>query len=228
MLYVYIGCLTFGIAYAVASILLSGHGFDDGGMDGVDGAGIDAIDIDTGIDAGISAGDVEIGDLHGDADHLGSPSPFSPVVIASAIATFGAIGIIGKLGFKMDDLLSAVIALSFAGAIGAGIFFGIVKFMYGSQSNSTFSINDIEGMEAEVITPIPEKGMGEIAYVISGVRHSMPARSAHSKKIERGDIVRIKEIHGNVALVFQRLTIDDIELLEFEEGSKNKNKNNNL
>lgn len=194
MIYVYIGCITFGIVYSVVSALLGGHGFDHG--------------------------DADIGDLdgHGNVDSADMPSPFSPVVIASAIATFGAVGIIGKAGFRMTDFASLIVSLGFAGVIGAVIFFGIVKFMYGSQSNSTFSQSDIIGVEAEVITPIPGKGMGEIAYVINGVRHSLPAKSANNEDIAKGAVVNIKDITGNIALVIQKMTIDDLDLLSTNDN----------
>ena len=90
------------------------------------------------------------------------------------------------------------------------MFFGIVKFMYGSQSNSTYSQSDIIGIEAEVITPVPEKGLGEIAYTINGVRYNIPAKSAFSSSIGRGSTVKIKDVSGNIAVVTQKITIDDL------------------
>ena len=87
------------------------------------------------------------------------PSPFNPLVIASAITAFGAFGLIGKAGFKWGDLISTIVALAFAGAVGTIIFFGIVKFMYNSQSNSMFSLDELTGTEAEVTTPVPENGL---------------------------------------------------------------------
>ncbi len=92
----------------------------------------------------------------------------------------------------MPDILSTVVALGFAGGIGALIFFGIVKFMYGSQSNSVFSLNDIVDTEAEVITPIPAGGMGEITYVANGIRYNLSARSSDGEDISRGATVIIR------------------------------------
>lgn len=68
MFYIYIGCLTFGVLYSIISAVFGSHGFDHGGLH----------------HAGI--------DIHGDADGADLPSPFNPIVIASAIATFGEIG----------------------------------------------------------------------------------------------------------------------------------------
>ena len=196
LLYVFIGCLTFGALYSVISLVLGGHGFDHGS-----GA-----------------------DVHHGGEAADGPSLFNPLVIASAITAFGAVGLISNKGFGMSDLLSTVVALAFAGAIGAAIFFGIVKFMYGSQSNSVFSLNDLAGTEAEVITPVPENGLGEIAYVANGIRYTLSARSADERLIARGSTVFIREVAGNVAVVQKKLTIDDIELQAQEYNSERNEK----
>ncbi len=157
-------------------------------------------------------------------DSSATPSPFNPLVIAGAISTFGAVGIISMKGFGISGLMSTIISLGFAGSIGAALFFGIVKFMYGSQSNSIYSLDELSGTEAEVITPVPENGLGEIAYVANGIRYTQSARSMEGCEIKRGATVVIREIAGNVAVVQQKLTLDDIEInyeqQENREGGK--------
>lgn len=202
MLYAFIGCLAFGVFYSVISLVLGGHGFDHN-IDHGGGADIDQVD---GADA---------------------PSPFNPLVISSAITAFGAVGLAAMKGFGMSSLMSTVVALAFAGIIGTAIFFGIVKFMYGSQSNSIFSLDDLIETEAEVLTPIPENGMGEIAYVINGIRYTLTARSLEHNSISRGAVVVIREIAGNAAIVQQKLSIDDIELFNEEKNSEEEEKNQN-
>jgi membrane-bound ClpP family serine protease len=125
-------------------------------------------------------------------------------------------------GFGISGLMSTIISLGFAGAIGAALFFGIVKFMYGSQSNSIYSLDELVGTEAEVITPVPEKGLGEIAYVANGIRYTQSARSMEGCSIKRGAAVVIREIAGNVAVVQQKLTLDDI-VISCEEQENNEN-----
>jgi hypothetical protein len=240
LLYVFIGCLAFGLFYSVLSLILGGHGGDHGmghaggtghvgsfdhagGLDhtvGVDHAG--GFEHTAGADAGHSA---DLGNNSGAQhgyDSADTPSPFNPLVIASAISTFGAVGIISMKGFGISGLMSTVISLGFAGAIGAALFFGIVKFMYGSQSNSIYSLDELAGAEAEVITPVPEKGLGEIAYVANGIRYTQSARSMEGSPIKRGATVIIREIAGNVAVVQQKLTLDDIEIsCEEQENREN-------
>lgn len=200
MIYVYIGCLAFGAFYSIASLFLGGHGFDHGGHDG--------INFD-----------------HGDGGDV--PSPFNPLVIASAITAFGAVGIITKLGLGSSDTVSLISALLFAGVVGAIIFFGIVRLMYSSQSNSTFSQDDLVGIEAKVITPIPQDGMGEISYVVNGIRNCMTAKSLNNNFIGREEIVKIKEVSGNIAAVMKKLTVDDLteygtEVVKDDQDLKNQ------
>ncbi len=161
-------------------------------------------------------GGVDIDVDHG-VDSADGPSLFNPVVIASAITAFGAVGLAAMKGFGMNGLLSTIVALAFAGVIGAAIFFGIVRFMYGSQSNSVFSLHDLTDMDAEVLTPIPEKGIGEIVCVANGTRYNLSARTAERESIGRGATVVIREIAGNVAVVQRKLTIDDVELFDEEQ-----------
>lgn len=180
------------------------------------GAGVET-DAGPGADItqGAGAGHAAAARQPGASDTAGSPSPFSPVVMASAITTFGAVGLISMKGFGLGGLASTFVALGFAGAIGAAIFFGIVKFMYYSQSNSIFSLNDLVGTEAEVITTVPAKGLGEIAYSVKGTRYTLAAKSMEECEIRRGAPVIIREIAGSTAVVQQKLTIDDVEV---EEG----------
>lgn len=245
LLYVFIGCLAFGVFYSLLSLILGGHGGDHGmdhaggadhigsfdhagGLDhtvGADHAG--GFDHAAGADAGHGAGLGHDSDVQHGSDSS-TPSPFNPLVIASAISTFGAVGIISMKGFGISGLMSTVISLGFAGAIGAALFFGIVKFMYGSQSNSVYSLDELAGVEAEVITPVPEKGLGEIAYIANGIRYTQAARSMEGSPIKRGAAVIIREIAGNVAVVQQKLTLDDIEISceEHENDGNSENMEN--
>ena len=204
MLQVFIGCLAFGVLFSVFSVVFGGHDFGHGSFDHGGGAG-----------------------GHSGSDSANVPTPFNPLVISSAITAFGAVGLIAKTGFGMTDILSTVVALGFAGVIGALIFFGIVKFMYGSQSNSVFSLDDLVDTEAEVITPIPAVGMGEIAYVINGVRYNLSARSSDGEDIARWATVIIRDVTGNAASVQRKLTLDDINLPEEAEEEKPRKNSEN-
>ncbi|NJD02533.1 MAG: hypothetical protein FIA99_08055 [Ruminiclostridium sp.] len=199
MLYVFIGCLTFGVAFSMLSVFFGSHGhgsFDHGG--GIDGH-------------------------HSGVNSAEAPSPLNPLVLSSAITAFGAVGLIAKTGFAMGDMLSTVISLGFAGIIGATMFFGVVKFMYGSQSNSMFSLSELVDTEAEILTPIPMNGLGEITYVINGVRSTLSAKSATDEEIRRGSVVIIREVSGNIALVQKKISLDELSEYEIEEHKNHGN-----
>lgn len=177
MFYVYIGCLTFGVLYTVLSVVLGSHGFEHGG--------------------------IGHGALHGqDADDV--PSPLNPVVIASAIAAFGAAGIVSKAGFGMGELASAAFSAFCAAAVGTAVFFGIVKFLYQAKANTHFSGENLINSEAEVLTPIPVQGVGEIVYSMNGMRNSLPAMSKNNEFLGRGETVIIQSIENHTAFVAQK------------------------
>lgn len=200
MLYVYIGCLSFGLIYSIVAAVAGGHGFGHGDMDH--------------------------GMHHSGGNDADAPSFFNPLVIASAITTFGAAGLIGKMGFEMGDMLSSVLAVAFSGLVGTAVFFGVVKLMYESQSNSTFSWEDLIETDAEISIPIPKNGFGEISYTMNGVRNSMPAKAICGDEFARGSVVVIKEINGNIAFIDRKKTLEDIESIGFLEDKEGKKLNN--
>ena len=44
--------------------------------------------------------------------------------------------------------------------------------------------------------PIPENGVGEIAYVVGGTRYSAPARAENNAAVANGQMVKITRIVG--------------------------------
>ena len=58
------------------------------------------------------------------------------------------------------------------------------------------SIRTICAASASVITPIPEDGVGEIAYVQGGTRYTAPARAEEGKPIGNGKTVKICRVVG--------------------------------
>jgi len=208
LLYVYITCFTFGVLYSIVSAIFGSLGGGDHG--GIDDVGIDSGEIMHGsidhgsIDLAEAESDVNSYAADGDTD---TPSPLNPTVLFSSIAAFGAIGLIGKLGFSMTDLASALMSLACAGIVGTVMFFGVVKLIYSSQSNTRFSINDTIGLDAEVNIPIPAEGLGEIVCIINGMRHTMAAKSYDSVSIGRNETVKIRKIAGNVAIVSRKINI---------------------
>ena len=193
----------------------------------LDTGGIEVGEIDAG---GIEVGDVEVGeidvshdfDMGHDFDHAVAEaggdghvevgvgdsfpglSPWSPTVICSFLTTFGGAGYISlavaEVGTPGSILVGAVAATLIAG----GVFYGMNKFFSIVQSSSEVRVSDLKGRMAEVLTPIPEGGVGEISYEISGTRQTAPARTVSGKPAGRGKRVKIVRIAGTTFLVKPR------------------------
>jgi membrane protein implicated in regulation of membrane protease activity len=176
---VYIVCLAVGLLFtlfsAVAGHFFGGHEFDHGG------------DIGTG------------GHAEGGLDTHGMPgiSFFSPTVLASFVTAFGAFGLI----FSHIEATRSVWASAPLAAVSGGVVAGLVFLLFNAmfqktQSSSESRVGSLTGLVASVITPIPENGVGEIAYVQSGTRYTAPARTEDGKPIAAGKTVRISRIVG--------------------------------
>jgi hypothetical protein len=65
-----------------------------------------------------------------------------------------------------------------------------------TQSSSESHLARIGGTEASIVSPIPENGVGEIAYVIGGTRYTAPARTENGVAIGNGKLVKITRVVG--------------------------------
>jgi len=174
---IYAICLVFGLLFTIISAI-AGHFF--GGHDGAD--------VGTG-------GHAEAG-----FDDSGVPgiSMFSPTVLCSFVTAFGAFGLLfTEVEATRSPWLSA--PLSAVGGVGvAAIVFWIFNALFKRvQSSSESRVASLVGKTASIITPIPENGMGEIAYVQGGSRYTAPARSEKGSAISASQPVKITRIVGS-------------------------------
>lgn len=178
--------LVLGLVYALF-LLISGQ-------IGADGAGDMDHDIQIGGDHDTS--------LHvGDADHPHGLSPISPLTIATFVTAFGATGLIATGLFNATDRFSLLWAALGGVLFSAMIYVGFTYLFIKPQGSSEVRIADLTGTTAEIITPIPENGLGEIAFVAQGGRVTYSARHFQNEKVDRGTPVRILRIVGGVAYV---------------------------
>ena len=174
---IYAVCLVVGLLFTLISAV-AGHLF--GGHEGAD--------IGTGghADAGY--------------DHTGVPgiSFFSPTVLSSFVTAFGAFGMIfSRIQATHSVWLSAPLSLACGGAI-AGFTFWFFNFVFQrAQSSSESHVADLVGQSASIVTPIPQNGVGEIAYVQGGSRYTAPARSEGGAAVGAGQTVKITRVVGS-------------------------------
>lgn len=171
----YAVCLVAGLLFTILSALL-GHVFHGG-----DG------DIGTG-------GHAEAG-----FDNSGIPgiSFFSPMVLASFVTAFGGLGIVFT-GIEKTSSVWISAPLSIAGAFCTAL---LVLWIFNAvftrtQSSSEGHVAGLVGASASIITPIPDHGVGEIAYVQASTRYTAPARSDSGGAIEAGATVKITRVIG--------------------------------
>jgi class 3 adenylate cyclase len=139
--------------------------------------------------------------LHADSGGEVQLSAISPVTITMFGTAFGGVGLIASHALALPALLSLPMALV-SGFIIAGVaFYTFSKLFQATESSSEAHVTDLVGLEAEVITPIPLEGLGEIAYVARGTRFTAPARSEDGKLHPAPSTVLIERITGNIFCV---------------------------
>lgn len=171
-----------GLIWALFVVISGGLGGDVDVPD-ADVSGFDVGDVD-----GFDVGSVDV-------------SPISPITISTFITTFGAIGIIARQLFDVTGPFSLLWSTGGGLLLAGAMFLFYSRFLIGSQGSSEVRVGQLAGLTAEVIAPIPEDGIGEIAVVAQGSRVTYPARSSRGAAIKRGALVVIDQMLGTQALV---------------------------
>ncbi len=168
-----------------------------------------SVDHDISIDHDISVDhDVSVDHDIGHAADVGAhPSPVSPPVISTFLVVFGFLGILGEKGLHLPTQIAAPGAAVISVLLATLVFFALCKLFMAVQGTSHSALRDLIGAEAEVITPIPAEGVGEIVYTTATGRASVAARSENAVLIPKHSVVTITQMTGSVALV--RETVDE-------------------
>ena len=152
-------------------------------------------------------GDLAGGDIHLDVGgHLtaGDFHPISGTIVATFVTGFGGGGVLAHYLFKW----SLVQGLGFAAVSGlalAAAAFGILEAIFKqTQAGSEFVSGEMLGREAEVITPIPANGVGEVAVQMKGQRERASARTLDGTAVPRGQVVVIDKVTGSTVFVRPR------------------------
>jgi membrane protein implicated in regulation of membrane protease activity len=176
--FIYLICLGVGLVFTLLTAFF-GH---------LLGGGHDA-------HVGGSGGHAEAG---GDTSDMPGVSIFSPTVVTTFVTAFGGFGIIfHEIPATHKVLISA--PLSAICAVGtAGTVLMLLRQLFRStQSSSESKISELAGTFGHIITPIPEKGVGEVAYVQGGSRYTAPAREESGMPVAAGAEVKIVRIVGS-------------------------------
>jgi membrane protein implicated in regulation of membrane protease activity len=197
LFHTYLVFLILGLLYALFAFFTSSMGGDhslDTGHDVDVGHDLDVghdIDVDHDLDVGHDVGEgAETGELavaDGSMTHLG---PFSPMIIAMFFTCFGLSGAILTKPIPLGWLsILPSLAIGVAGSWASMSAYN--KRLAATEASSDAQVWRLVGREAQVITPIPENGVGEIQYVARGSTYAAPARSTDKGTIARGTKVTI-------------------------------------
>jgi membrane protein implicated in regulation of membrane protease activity len=181
--YIYLICFGVGLLFALISAFLAdvfggheapGHvGHPGGGADGHAEAGFGTHDM-----PGFSA--------------------LSPTTIGAFVTAFGGFGMV----FCKVDATSAPWISAPLSAVGGLAIAAVVLALFRSvfrktQASSESRVVQLVGLAASIISPIPENGVGEIAYVDRGTRYTAPARTESGASVPAGATVRITRVVGS-------------------------------
>jgi membrane protein implicated in regulation of membrane protease activity len=174
---IYIICMGTGLVFIVGS-LAAGHLFGGADHGHVGGSGGHA---EAGADASDSPG----------------MSIFSPIIMAAFVTAFGGFGtIFNQIPATSNPWISAPLAVVCAVSITSLLLWLLRQLFRQTDSSSESKVSGLVGVSATVITPIPQHGVGEIAYVDGGSRYSAPARTESGCAVASGQSVKIHRIVG--------------------------------
>ncbi|MBN1963975.1 MAG: NfeD family protein, partial [Anaerolineae bacterium] len=142
-------------------------------------------------------------DLDGDLSghDAGDAVGVSMLAVASFISSFGAFGLISVTLFDAGTIPSLIVAILGGLLIGIAAQFFFLYILSPTVSSEVRQANII-GMVAEITTPIPANGVGQIAFVAEGSRVTYTARATDQTRVlTRGTPVRVERIVGGVAYV---------------------------
>ena len=179
----YLALAVLGVGYVVVSALM-GHIAE--AFDGGNG--------DSGHDGG--------GDAHGHHGVASFQFPFfSPVALATLFGALGGWGLILRHGFRVSDATSLMTAIPLALATGYAVTYAAWRMVTASRGSISYRMTDLVGASAEVLTPIPAGGIGEVAALVGGQRYAGPARESEGREVQRGTLVTVVQVVGGTLLV---------------------------
>lgn len=145
-----------------------------------------------------------VGGSHGsaeagaDSSDMPGVSAFSPTIIACFVSAFGGLGVIfSEVPATKPALISAPLSVLGATCIAGVVLSVLRRLLVHTQGSSEGHVGELVGVQANIVSPIPENGVGEIAYVQGGCRYTAPARENSGQPVSVGRTVKITKIVGS-------------------------------
>jgi membrane protein implicated in regulation of membrane protease activity len=192
----YLVLATVGAGYVLVSMLL-GHLADFGSAHSADAGAAHTASEGYGVDQS-GHGEATAGD--------GAPASFqfpffSPLALATLAATVGGLGLIARFGFDLRDARSLLVALPGALVVTYLVTWAAWRLASSSRGTSAIRPEQMAGVPAEILTPIPAGGLGEAAALVAGQRFTAPAREIDGREVPRGAPVTVVRLTGSTLVV---------------------------
>lgn len=192
---VYLALAVLGCGYVVLATVF-GHTADAGGADGGHGTvhdGAGSYGVESSGHGSVSADSAATASFH---------FPFfSPLALATLFGATGGFGLIAKAGFTLDDGMSLLVALPAALLTAYAVTYTSWRVTRSSIGSSEIRTRELVGAVGEVVTPIPQGGVGEVAVVVGGQRFTNAARAMGGAAVPRGASVIVRQMGGATMLV---------------------------
>lgn len=186
-----VGCVYVLVALLLGQLFGGSHDGGDAGAAAHDAGGSYGIEH-TGH-ASASAGDGAAASFHFPL--------FSPLALATLGGTVGGLGLITLHGLHMGERTSLALSL----AVGFGLTYAVTyvtwRVVRAASGSSAIRTQDLIGAAAEILTPIPAGGVGEVAAQVGDQRYPAPAREIEGRAVERGARVRVVSVSGSTLFV---------------------------
>jgi len=128
-------------------------------------------------------------------------SPLSPTIIATFLTGFGGGGMLAHSYFGLSLGRGVLVAVLTGTLLSCGTFAVLTLLFRNTQAGAEYSLDDMVGRVVQIITPIPENGMGEVAIIAKGTRIVGPARSEDGRALARNTPVKVVRVVGNLYYV---------------------------
>ncbi|MBN2983455.1 MULTISPECIES: NfeD family protein [Cohnella] len=119
---------------------------------------------------------------------------FQPVVVTGGITVFGGTGLLLSRYSSLPAAGVYAASVGIAALIAIGMYFVYVRPMKNSENSTGYSIQDLAGKRAEVLTPIPAAGCGEVLVRVGAGNSNHVAASFEGVEVEAGTPVVVVEV----------------------------------
>lgn len=125
----------------------------------------------------------------------------NPTVVAVVITVFGGAGIMIQRYSVLSAAGVLLLALVLAVLTGFLVARYYVKPMKNTENSTAYTMSSLNGKLGEVITPIPEKGYGEVLVRVGAGNSNHIAASFDGSAIQTGDRILVIDVREGVLYV---------------------------